>query len=335
MGEKKIIHIRAGSRGHGDDFVLIRTKPDYYHNTHYNRTYSIASEYYHTPLPNINILAGTEVVWMGITSGTLGSHSDVNRAVYGKFQIKTNKTDFSVHTRYDRNFRGENVVTPGFVFEVPLKKSVRFIVNGGKSFRAPTYTELYYTSPVNIGNPHLKSEHSLQFNTGLAFYGAKSQLMVTYFTSESTEVIDWVRNIGESVWKVVNHGRVMTNGSEITIKGAVFKTWEGALDACILNQTVQRREGTESKYVLNPLGTTISATLTGHLASQIRCALLMRYEDQLRGGSRAPVTASVSRKFNVVKMILSVRNIGNERYEEIRGLPAPGRLFELRMEYNQ
>ena len=100
-----------------------------------------------------------------------------------------------------------------------------------------------------------------------------------------------------------------------------------------MNQSVKKRKGMESKYTLNPLSKSFSAIITGQFFSNIKCAFITKFEEQLQGGSRTPVSIRISRNFGIIKTVVSVRNIFNEQYEEIPGLPAPGRWFDLRMEY--
>jgi len=61
--------------------------------------------------------------------------------------------------------------------------------------------------------------------------------------------------------------------------------------------------------------------------------LIMRYEEQLQGGSRIPVTIRILRNFGIFKTVFSVRNVFNEHYEEIPELHiiAAGSLLEFAM----
>jgi len=335
ISDRKIIRFRIGSRGHGDDFTLIENKPEIYRNTHYNRSYNFAAEYLHNVYSNILFVAGVETEQIGITSESLGFHSDYNNAVYGELSTKIRKTNLLASLRLDSNSRKENIFSPGLGFVVPVSSKTRFKIRAEKSFRSPTYTEFYYKDPVNIGNPSLKTEHSVSIDAGFDVIGKNTEFGISFFTRESADVIDWVRNTGESVWTAANHGRILTNGVEMKFHLNILKDWNSNFNAVILNQSVDRRKGIESKYSLNPLGKTLTTTITGPLFTNVKCALITRYEEQLQGKRRTPVTVRILRNFGVLKTVFSVRNVFNVHYEEIPGLQAPGRWFNLRMEYTK
>ena len=335
VNDKNILRFGIGSRGHGDEFILIKNKPSFYRNTHYNRSSIVTVEYLSNLYGSMFIKMGTETEHMGITSGSLGSHSDYNNAVYSELSAQVKKSSLSVSLRLDSGYRDENIISPGFAVVVPLRDRIRFKINAEKSFRPPTYTDLYYRSPVNMGNPSLKSEHSTLFTAGFDLTGKQKEFGLSFFARKSTDVIDWVRNTGESVWNVANHGSLMTNGVEMKFQFNIFNHWKSNFNAVILNQSVKKRKGIESKYSLNPLGTTLTSTLTGNVFENIRCTLVARYEDQLRGGSRTPVTFRISRRFAKINAVFSVRNMFNEQYDEIPRLPAPGRWLNLKMEYTR
>jgi len=216
---------------------------------------------------------------------------------------------------------------------LPLDDKIKVKIRAEKSFRSPTYTELFYESPANMGSPELKSEHALNISAGFDIKGNDAEYGIFIFGRKSTDVIDWVKNSGEDIWKVANHGSLVTNGVEIKGQFAILGKWNSSINAMILTQSVKRRKGIISKYSLNPLDKTVTATITGPLFAKSNCSLITRYEEELRGGSRTPVTVRIARNFGKLKTVFSIRNVFNERYEEIPGLPAPGRWFNFRMEY--
>jgi len=110
--------------------------------------------------------------------------------------------------------------------------------------------------------------------------------------------------------------------------------WKCRITALLLNQSVERRQGFESKYALNPAARVVAGNLTGSLPAGVRCSLRMRYEEMLEGDERIPVTISCLKSVKSVKTVLSVRNAFNEQYEEFPGLRAPGRWYTLRLEYS-
>jgi len=272
---------------------------------------------------------------MGITSGSLGSHDDYNAALYGRCAFRGTKSEMFASLRYDGGSRDGGILSPGAGLAVRVNKMVRVTMDTGRTFRLPSYTDLYYDSPANKGNPGLSSEKTSMVSTGVTLEKERGDVSISLFHRRSTDVIDWVRFRGETIWRTANHGRIMTNGIEMNARFRILQQSEGRLSAVFLDQSVQRKMGVESKYSLNPLVRTITASLTGAPAARFRYTVVARHENQMHGGSRTPVTVKLSCKTGPATAVLSVRNIFNERYEELPGLPAPGRWVMLNMEYGR
>jgi vitamin B12 transporter len=333
FSEGSMIRLQAGGRGHNDDFILIRENPAFYRNTHYNRSFTLGGEYIKKYKNDHSLLMGLETGTAGITSGSLGSHSNSGQALYSEFSGKIGRMNSSVSLRYDRGYRGERVFSPGLELVASFGDGFSGRFRLERSFRSPTYTELYYKDPANSGNRDLLSEKSISIETGINRISERCETGISYFARQTTKAIDWARNPGEKVWQVVNHGSLLTTGIDGKINSGLIGKWKCLSNFTLLHQKVQNRMGKESKYVLNPAVTSVSLTLCGPLAGGMTCALAARCENLLEGGSRAPVSLRVSRDFSKMKVNFSANNITNEHYEEIPDLPAPGRWYKLEAEY--
>ncbi len=78
-----------------------------------------------------------------------------------------------------------------------------------ESVRVPDFTELYYNSPVNIGNENLREEKSKNYQ----FIVEHKRLKATFFYRDEKNIIDWVRN-GDK-WKAENIGNKDVYGFEL------------------------------------------------------------------------------------------------------------------------
>ena len=334
FNDNNMVRFRFGGRGHGDDFVLIRNKPEFYSNTHYNRSYSLAGEYLTCFHDYLSIVMGAETERLGITSPGLGNHSDYNRAVYGELSSKTQKSSISLSMRYDNNSRKESIISPGLGIVVSLGENKRFRFRAEKSFRSPTYTELHYKSPANRGDPLLKSQHSQSIEAGVDITQNNNSAGFTGFARKSTNVIDWVRYPDEEIWSSANHGRLLTTGIEMKFNFSVWQSLNIRINSSILKQKVSKKRGIESKYILNPVEKTAVAVFSGPLFIGLNGVFSVRYEEMLSGLSRSPVTFKISKKLKKVKLIFSISNLLNEWYEELPGLRAPGRWFDLGLQWS-
>ena len=335
IDSNSLLRFRAGARGQGDDFILIRNDPGVFRNTHYNRSYVLSGEYSTAFFDTFTGIVGVESSVVGISSGSLGSHSNRNDAVFGELSGDSKYGNYSLALRYDSGFREEHSLTYGAGIEVPMSTTNHIRLRAEKSFRSPTYTELYYDSPANRGNRALNSELSQSIEAGIEHAGNKLSSGLAVFARKSTDVIDWIREDGEAVWEANNHGEIQTTGIDVKSRLRIAQTWMVSVSAMVLDQSVERRAGIESKYVLNPAAAVVSGSIAGNLPTGFTCSVRARYENILHGDERIPVTVSCSKSMKSVTAILSVSNVFNERYDEIPGLRATGRWITLRMEYNR
>ncbi len=329
---KDMLRIRLGGRGHADDFILIEDDPSYYRNTHYNRTYSAAAEYLVPHRAKGYVLFGSEAEFTGITSGSLGSHDDRTLALFGEITTRVGQTELSLTSRLDTGTYESAVFSPGLGMTVPFGNSHRLILRAERSFRAPAYTDRYYNSPANIGDPDLEPEYVSSLTAGFESDGAARNVGMSVFARRVANMIDWVRNSENDPWEAANHGQVATNGVELRFRQSLPYAWYARFQAMYLDQSVSRRAGTESKYSLNPLEHSVTAVLSGPVWFNIMTTVITRYEKPVADSSRAPVTLKFSRTFDTFTTAVSVRNVFNDMYEEIPELPAPGRWITMTIE---
>jgi iron complex outermembrane receptor protein len=61
----------------------------------------------------------------------------------------------------------------------------------GNTFRVPTYTDLYYEDPVNIGSPQLKAKKAFISELGFKFIPSDFVIRAAFFRRNSLSIIDW------------------------------------------------------------------------------------------------------------------------------------------------
>ncbi len=330
LGPDRMLSFRAGARGHSDEFILIRGRPDFYRNTHYSRHLNGALEY-SAAVVGGRLLAGVEASRIGISSGSLGAHGEAAGAVYGSFDVPS--AGGTVHTalRADRTPTGETVLSPGAGFTMPVGGAVRLRVLGEHSFREPTYTERFYRDPANLGDPALAAERwrSIEAGADISFPGGNAA--VTLYYRRGADVLDWVRAAEDTVWQAANHGTVTVRGFEARERFSLWRSAALTVHSGILDWEVRRRAGTVSKYALRVPDRTLSVTLASPLGRGVDGSIRARYDRIPDGGDRSPIAVSLSRRVGPSEVCLECENVFNERYEMLPGLPTPGRWLTLRV----
>ena len=88
--------------------------------------------------------------------------------------------------------------------------------------RLPTFTDLYYAGPANIGNPDLLPEEALNFDFGVSYNFGVISLDITSFNNFGTNNIAWVKeNPSDEKWQPKNLTSVQTYGVDTGINFAL------------------------------------------------------------------------------------------------------------------
>jgi iron complex outermembrane receptor protein len=199
-----------------------------------NRSYQLSPEIRFTPSAATTVTAGFDLVhgWM---TGT--ETREANRWQNSLFLSASQtvalpwETPFEViffpSLRYDRFSDVASDVSPRVGMNVGLFRSpdLRLRASYGKSFRVPTFNELFW---IAGGNPDLSPERSLSADAGLLagipLLGTVTAEF-TVFTVETTNRIIWLPATG-SYWSPRNIGRVRSDGIEAELR---WTTLDGAL----------------------------------------------------------------------------------------------------------
>jgi len=90
-------------------------------------------------------------------------------------------------------------------------------VGYGRSFRLPSINSLWRNDMLARGNPGLKPERSVHYETGAEFKGSFGTLDIsgglTFFHSDITDLIVWMQGYG-SVWRPENLAEAQSSGHE-------------------------------------------------------------------------------------------------------------------------
>ncbi|ACF13456.1 TonB-dependent receptor [Chloroherpeton thalassium ATCC 35110] len=118
----------------------------------------------------------------------------------------------------------DDAFSANFGLSYILAKSFTLKANVGSAFRAPDVKELYITTNtpggLNIGNPDLASEHSLNFDLALIYKGAASLVELSAFHNqiENMIVLDWDNSTASREGTFRNIGKGVLYGVELAYK---------------------------------------------------------------------------------------------------------------------
>jgi vitamin B12 transporter len=96
-----------------------------------------------------------------------------------------------------------------------LSGSLTWFSSWNQSVRVPSFTEMYYTSPVHRGNPLLKPEKAATTETGLRLGKQGWTGHFAAFRRRGTNIIDWAKTEDALIWETRNISILDTYGLEV------------------------------------------------------------------------------------------------------------------------
>jgi len=116
---------------------------------------------------------------------------------------------------YFSNYLEHDVsVYPGIDLGFQITEPLRIFATANRSLRLPNFTNLYYSSPTNIGNPLLLPEEAISIEGGLKWNHKNILAEVAGFQRYGINMIDWVRDDTATVWACKNLTKVNVSGIE-------------------------------------------------------------------------------------------------------------------------
>ncbi|MDF1548315.1 MAG: TonB-dependent receptor, partial [Bacteroidales bacterium] len=101
---------------------------------------------------------------------------------FNNFQISTSLSA-NFNSMFDWNFY------PGIDLSLNINPNFKLIASASRSGRIPTYTDLYYVGPTNIGNPDLKTETANTFEFGSKYITKTLIIQSAIFFRQGNNII--------------------------------------------------------------------------------------------------------------------------------------------------
>lgn len=318
-------------RRHKDDFILERDDPDWYRNRHTTDVYGI--EFQSTIRSQFGSTAfGSEFGTEEIESSNLGNHDRNKGGFFVEHRFESRKKITLVAGVFAYHYSKWGwTVWPGIDIGIPLSDRVKLFGSLGRSFRVPTYTELYYDTPANKGDPDLKPEEAWSFEAGMRWSGKGISGSTSFFRREGRNLIDWLRESSSDPWQVRNISRLDTTGFEISagfqpsefIPDFPFSPRIG-LSYAYLDSSRETGD-LESKYVLDQLKHQFLADIYHNLFFGLKFNWKLRYKDRLEYDTSFIVDTRISWNHKNVTLFMDVTNLFNTFYTGVGTIPMPDR----------
>lgn len=108
-------------------------------------------------------------------------------------------------------------IYPGLDLGWQISPTIRLYTSANRTLRLPTFTDLFYSGPTNIGNPDLKPEEAISIETGLKATAGIVNAEFTVYRRYGKNMIDWVKFPGNEKWQSLNLTSINITGLEAGI----------------------------------------------------------------------------------------------------------------------
>jgi iron complex outermembrane recepter protein len=310
-------------RRHSDLFVLERDDPSLYTNHHVDHSYVADVRRRKEFKPTIHLYYGLEALHESIDSNNLGIHARSRGAVYAAADFRALKRfSLTVSAREEayRLYSAEFSPTVAGGFWIDPHWKLR--ASASRAFRVPTYTDLYYNDPANVGNPNLRPERAWTYEAGVDWSPAsKVHAALTVFERRERDGIDYYRTDPDAIWQALNIDNLTFRGIEASVRlsgGLDFRYayLHGSQDTVPIGATKYSFNYPVHSFVAN-----WQRALPAGLLFRTRLGVL----DRLARPTYALWDVYAGRSRGTVHPFVQVTNITNADYQEILGVLMPGR----------
>lgn len=352
-------------RRHQDRFELFRDNPASWY-THHN--------YHLTNVYGANLNSWFQWAWgktafgveyrsEHILSNVLGEDLDEPQDVPGEDAQFTKGDDrntislFFEHAAYINNWTvtaglmGNHIsdsdlginIFPGIDLSYTISEAYKLYASYNTSLRMPTFTDLYYRGPTNIGNPDLKPEKSATLEGGLKLNKKFIKGHVVVFYRKGKDIIDWVKTGDDDIWQPQNLTKINNLGTEIQAGfylGEKFKRNYPTIHVSYLYNNLNKQDADFiSNYVLDNLKHKAVASIDQKVFKKLSFNLSFVYQDREGTYTKYEETVSqgemeykpfltvdgkLSYVNNGLTVFASVNNLFNVKYNDIGNVLQPG-----------
>ena len=336
-----------------DMYVYLRQDPSVYRNLHIsNKVGAELNASTSNSLGNLGL--GFDLSRVSLKSNNLGERKRtmLNMFVEQQVMLNNDKIDFtpglaityfsdvSTKLNYQNNFFNNLFFYPGMDLGYRLNNNLKLYTNIGFTYRIPTYTDLFYSSPTTLGNENLKLEKALTKEIGLKYLKDDFNFNFSIYQRDASDIIDYVRNNEAEPWQASNIREINTSGFELNLG---YKFYLGSFRMQTINigysnidDELLETDFAFSRYALNSLKNQITATYMFEVNENISSTLA--YKNAERSDEEKYTVIDFRTSYKLDKFTLSVilNNILDTEYSETNLVPMPGfnSLVELKYSIN-
>jgi iron complex outermembrane receptor protein len=273
-----------------------------------------------------------EFSYDNINSSKLGIHTR-NSSAFSTIArwIPVDQWSFDGGVRFDAHSEYGVTVHPTFSTGFLMTPSSKIYVSAGTSFRAPSYTDLYYGDPKTVGNASLKPERGLSAEAGIhsQLFDALSLQMSGFYRIQN-DLIDYVQYSPTDKYYAQNFSEASVRGIELQSQWMGTKNSSDVLKQITINYTfiesdLDIKSAYRTRYSFTHPKHQLNGAVTVALPLGISTTVNAVYSYHSSRPSSSILDLTFMKFFDPFQFIITASNLFNKSYQEIPGIPLPGR----------
>ncbi|OYU97064.1 MAG: hypothetical protein CFE21_01895 [Bacteroidetes bacterium B1(2017)] len=330
------LKLRAGYRQHQDMFELKRDTPSFSQNKHTSETYTAD-----VSIGNKNILGAWNigmdyrVEWLN--SSNLGNRKRIISGFFAEQQISKYKNwsivpGICLNNYSDYGWVNYPGIDVGYHFGI-----VHISAHAAKTFRVPTFTELYYTDGAksSLGNANLKPEQAYSYELNGNVQKNQFTIKTALFLRSGIQQIDWIKDsITDPSWKANNIGILQTKGIEASLTFKPRTRWINfpisafQIGYCYLT-VEQKTHESISRYTYDYLKHQFTFNSSAILYKQLQANARIRYENRMGYLPFWLCDLKFYYQQKKYQLYAEASNLLNQKYVETGKIEMPGRWIRV------
>lgn len=361
IGKNATLMTRAYFRSNKDNYKLFFDQPEIFHNVHLTRVWG--GEIHSSFSSGFGLTGfGVEVRRESIegieeeqlaTNPLLNDDSRTNAGFFLDHHFEWGIVDvipgFYLNWHEDYDWQ----LFPGLDIGAQATPWLRLFANVGKTYRVPTFFDLYYASPPSqiFGDPDLSPGEAWIYEAGIQSTHKNITFDLNYFYQDGLNTIDWVNDPEneEIKWLARNFTNVKKNGVEAAftwadIEASNWKVKQLSVNYTYLDSYLQNNRFT-SRYAISHFRHKLVGNVNYQLIKNLDLSVAYRlfarpaFDDEsiLSGLDNTEVYHLLDAKLNYrlpkLNVFLQADNLLDTYFVEVAEVPMPGRWFRAGIQY--
>ena len=320
--------VRGLYRVNTDDFRLKKDTPTFYQNIHTTHTLTglaLLSHVWEIGTTTIGVEGGHD----DILSTALGIHDRLRGGLSLEHSYAINN-EWLFAAGVSNTMYSDRAPGIGWGADVSYRPTSdgKVFVTVNRSYRVPTYTELYYPGPTYVGSPTLLPETAITGELGSEWMVGNVLLRGALYHRDGQNMIDYAYQGVGLPYKAENITQVTVNGVEI---GGTFF----GLHLSAVYNHIALTETVNTRYVMDQLKWQGIADYTIDFPLEIRGSFIIRALQRYNSATLNGIgDIRLVRVFGDFRIMAEATNLWNTSYIETGWVSMPPRWFRMSIEWN-